>query len=149
MGPGPGRWTVGTPTPALRDTPERSELAALAQREWLAHAVRSCLKSGGGRRLCHDAVLRVLFYMLKSAGFEDGRANAGLQDRWWDEGEAEAKDTRSPDVTAFNPRDTCRRRYVIDVVGGAWAAWAVQPGGGQGSWPKAGHSANGKAQIKT
>ena len=36
---------VGTPAPALRDTPERAELAARAQREWLAHAVRSCVKS--------------------------------------------------------------------------------------------------------
>ena len=129
---------VGTPAPALRDTPERAELAALAQREWLAHAVRSCVKSGGVRRLCHDAVLRVLADMMQSAGFEDVQ----IEDRWWDEGDAEAKDTRRPDVTAFNPRD--RRRYVIDVVG----AWAVQPGGGQGSWRKAGHSANGKAQFK-
>ena len=40
----------------------------------------------------------------------------------WDEGNAETKDTRRPDIAAFNPRD--RRRYVIDVVG----AWAVQPG---------------------
>ena len=103
---------VGTPTPALRDTLERADLAALTQREWLLHAVRSCVKSGGVRRLCHDAVLRVLFDMLKSgsAGFEDVQ----MEDRWWDEGEAEAKDTRRPDVTAFNPRD--RRRYVIDVV---------------------------------
>ena len=70
---------MGTPTPALRDTPERSELAALAQCEWLAHAVRSCVKSGGVRRLCHDAVLRVQFDMLKSAGFEDVQ----MEDRWW------------------------------------------------------------------
>ena len=33
---------------------------------------------------------------------------------------------------------------LLDVVG----AWAVQPGGGQGSWRKEGHSANGKAQFK-
>ena len=38
---------VGTPTPALRDTLERADLAALTQREWLVHAVRSCVKSGG------------------------------------------------------------------------------------------------------
>ena len=48
-----------------------------------AHAVRSCVKSGGVRRLCHDAVLRVQFDMLKSAGFEDVQ----MEDRWWDEGE--------------------------------------------------------------
>ena len=66
---------VGTPTPALRDTLERADLAALTQREWLVHAVRSCVKSGGVRRLCHDAVLRVLFDMLKSASFE--RADRG------------------------------------------------------------------------
>ena len=76
--------------------------------------------------------------MMHSAGFEDVQ----MEDRWWDEGDAETKDTRRPDITAFNPRD--RRRYIIDVVG----AWAVQPGGGQGPWRDPGHSANGKAQFK-
>jgi hypothetical protein len=57
--------------------------------------------------------------MLESAGFED----VEIEDRWWDEGDGEAKDTRRPDITAFNPRD--RRRYVIDVVG----AWALVAGG--------------------
>ena len=47
-------------TPALRDTLERAELAALAQRERLVQAVRPCVKSSGVRRLCHDAVLRGL-----------------------------------------------------------------------------------------
>ena len=65
-----------------------------------------------------------------------------MEDRWWDEGDAGTKDTRRPDITAFNPRD--RRRHVIDVVG----AWAVQQGGGQGPWRDPGHSANGKAQFK-
>ena len=67
-------------------------------------------------------VLRVLRAMMESAGFEDIEE----EDRWWDEGDDEAKDTRRQDITAFNPRN--RRRYVIDVVG----AWAIQPGGGQG-----------------
>ena len=73
---------MGTPTLALRDTLERAGLAALAQREWLVHAVRSCVKSGGKRRLCHDAVLRVLADMMQSAGFEDVQ----MEDRWWGRG---------------------------------------------------------------
>ena len=63
-----------------------------------------------GANYYHDAVLRVLADMMQSAGFEDVQ----MEDRWWDEGDAETKDTRRPDITAFNPRD--RRRYVIDVV---------------------------------
>ena len=50
------------------------------------------------------------------------------EDRWWDEADGEDRETRRPDITAFNPRD--RKRYVIDVVG-AWSevtsldkAWA-------------------------
>ena len=129
---------VGTPKPVMLNTPARCEMAALAEREWLSHAVRSCVKSGGVRRLCHDAVLRVLFDMMKSAGYED----VEMEDRWWDEGDGEAKDTRRPDIVAFNPR--IRRRVVIDVVG----AWAVQPGGARGAWRRAGHSADGKALFK-
>ena len=123
--------------PGKRDTAERVELAALTQREWVTHAVRSCVQSGGVRRLCHDAVLRVLYDMLRSAGFED----VEMEDRWWDEGDDEAKDTRRPDITCFNPIDRCR--YVIDVVG-AWAALD----GGRGVWRPVGHAANGKARFK-
>ena len=36
----------------------------------------------------------------------------------WDDGDGEDRETRRPDITAFNPRD--RKRYVIDVVG-AWS----------------------------
>eukprot|EP01043_Picozoa_sp_COSAG02_P114266 COSAG02_NODE_50559_length_319_cov_3.913636_1_plen_55_part_10 len=32
---------------------------------------------------------------------------------WWDEGDGEAKDTRRPGITAFNPRT--RRWYVLDI----------------------------------
>ena len=79
-----------------------------------------------------------MFDMMKSAGYED----VEMEDRWWDEGDGEAKDTRRPDIVAFNPRT--RRRVVIDVVG----AWAVQPGGARGAWRRAGHSADGKALFK-
>ena len=127
----------GMSLPGKRDTAERVELAALTQREWVTHAVRSCVQSGGVRRLCHDAVLRVLYDMLRSAGFED----VEMEDRWWDEGDDEAKDTRRPDITCFNPIDRCR--YVIDVVG-AWAALD----GGRGVWRPVGHAANGKARFK-
>eukprot|EP01044_Picomonas_judraskeda_P001054 COSAG03_NODE_56_length_15957_cov_538.173225_3_plen_414_part_00 len=114
---GPGR-------PALLDTPERVEIALEAKREWVEHAVRSCVRQNGVRRLCHDAVLRAIADMLISAGFEDVQ----IEDRWWDEADGEDRETRRPDITAFNPRD--RKRYVIDVVG-AWSevtsldkAWA-------------------------
>ena len=43
-----------------------------------APSVRSCVKSGGVRRLCHDAVLRVLADMMQSAGFGDVQ----MEDRW-------------------------------------------------------------------
>eukprot|EP01043_Picozoa_sp_COSAG02_P104747 COSAG02_NODE_40755_length_401_cov_6.400662_1_plen_88_part_10 len=49
------------------------------------------------------------FYMMESAGFE----NVVIEDRWWDEGDGEAKDTRRPGITAFNPRT--RRWYVLDI----------------------------------
>ena len=71
----------------------------LAKREWLKHAVRSCKWNKGVRRLCHDAILKVVRDMMESAGFED----VVIEDRWWDEGDGEAKDTRRPDITAFNP----------------------------------------------
>ena len=83
----------------------------LAKRAWMVHAVRSCKWNNGVRRLCHDAVLHVIRDMLESAGFDD----VEIEDRWWDEGDDEEKDTRRPDTTAYNPRN--RRRYVIDVVG--------------------------------
>lgn len=73
-----------------------------------------CTLQNGVRRLCHDAVLRAVADMLKSAGFEDVQ----IEDRWWDDGDGEDRETRRPDITAFNPRD--RKRYVIDVVG-AWS----------------------------
>ena len=86
----------------------------------MEHAVRGCAWSRGVQRLCHvDAVLKVLKLMMESAGFED----VVMEDRWWDEGDDEAKDTRRPDITAYNPK--IRRRVVIDAVG----AWATQAGG--------------------
>ena len=78
--------------------------------------------------------------MLESArGFED----VEIEDRWWDEGDDEEKDTRRPDITAYNPRN--RRRYVIDVVG----AWAVRAGGEEEGGSRApGHAASGKERGK-
>ena len=129
----------GPALPALRDTEQRIQLAHGARREWLEHTVRGCAWSRGVQRLCHDAVLKVLKLMMESAGFED----VVMEDRWWDEGDDEAKDTRRPDITAFNPR--IRRRVVIDVVG----AWAMQAGGSKdGRWREPGHSANVKALGK-
>ena len=126
----------GPALPALRDTEQRIQLAHGARRERLEHTVRGCAWSRGIQRLCHDAVLKVLKLMMESAGFED----VVMEDRWWDEGDEEAKDTRRPDITAFNPR--IRRRVVIDVVG----AWAMQAGGRKdGRWREPGHSANVKA----
>eukprot|EP01043_Picozoa_sp_COSAG02_P055688 COSAG02_NODE_6499_length_3536_cov_86.400640_3_plen_85_part_00 len=77
-------------------------LALGAKRDWLVHAVRSCTWNNGVRRLCHDAILRVVRDMLESAGFKD----VEIEDRWWDESDGEAKDTRRPDIIAFNPQAT-------------------------------------------
>jgi hypothetical protein len=113
---------------------QRVELAMLAKRECLNHTVRSCVWNNGVRRLCHDAVLRVVRDMMESAGFEDVQ----IEDRWWDEGNGEARDTRRPDITAFNPRD--RRRYIIDIVG----AWALKSGGEEeNGLRRPGHAASG------
>eukprot|EP01044_Picomonas_judraskeda_P014107 COSAG03_NODE_2207_length_3012_cov_7.757981_1_plen_304_part_00 len=84
----------GPALPALRDTEQRIQLAHGARREWLEHTVRGCAWSRGVQRLCHDAVLKVLKLMMESAGFED----VVMEDRWWDEGDDEAKDTRRPDI---------------------------------------------------
>ena len=111
----------------------------LAKREWLKHAVRSCKWNNGVRRLCHDAILKVVRDMMESAGFED----VVIEDRWWDEGDGEAQDTRRPDITAFNPRT--RRRYVLDIVG----AWASKAGGEDEDGQRvAGHAASGKERGK-
>jgi len=77
--------------------------------------------------------------LFESAGFTDVR----IEDRYWDEGDSEAKDTRRPDIVAFNPRN--RKRYVIDVVG----AWAGHPGGAaRGKWRVPGKAADAKAAGK-
>ena len=81
--------------------------------------------------------------MLESAGFED----VCIEDtsRYWDEGDSEEKDTRRPDIVAFNPTSRNRKRYVIDVVG----AWAGHPGGAlRGKWRVPGKAANVKARGK-
>eukprot|EP01043_Picozoa_sp_COSAG02_P013100 COSAG02_NODE_519_length_20760_cov_60.588819_6_plen_263_part_00 len=72
-----------------------------------------------------------------SAGFED----VEVEDRWWDEGEGEDRETRRPDITAFNPRD--RKRYVIDVVG----AWSEVKSLDRG-WERDGVMADVKAKGK-
>ena len=129
----------GPEAPERKDTAERVELAMLAKREWLKHAVRSCKWNNGVRRLCHDAILKVVRDMMESAGFED----VVIEDRWWDEGDGEAQDTRRPDITAFNPRT--RRRYVLDIVG----AWASKAGGEDEDGQRvAGHAASGKERGK-
>ena len=74
---------------------------------------------------------------MNSAGFED----VEMEDRWWDEGEGEDRETRRPDITAFNPRD--RKRYVIDVVG----AWSEVPSLDRG-WQRDGVMADVKAKAK-
>jgi hypothetical protein len=75
--------------------------------------------------------------MMISAGFED----VEVEDRWWDEGEGEDRETRRPDITAFNPRD--RKRYVIDVVG----AWSEVTSLDRG-WERDGVMADVKAKGK-
>ena len=135
---GHGCVYVGPPTPELKDTPERIELALEAQRDWLEHTVRSCKLGAGVRRLCHDAILNAIADMMVSTGFED----VEKEDRWWDPGDEEEENTRRPDITAFNPRD--RKRYVIDVVG----AWSFVDGGGRGAWREPGSGANAKAGFK-
>jgi hypothetical protein len=125
----------GSAVPTRKDTEQRVESAMLAKRECLNHAVWSCVWNNGVRRLCHDAVLRVVRDMMESAGFEDVQ----IEDRWWDERNGEARDTRRPDITAFNPRD--RRRYIIDIVG----AWAPKSGGEEeNGLRRPGHAASGK-----
>ncbi len=46
-----GTGYKGPAVPTRKDTEQRVELAMLAQREWLNHAVRSCVWNNGVRRL--------------------------------------------------------------------------------------------------